>query len=245
MQQEYENLLTALQLALTVQTSVVGLHGVLTEYLEQMQEPQRGLELTESVWSGLQSYPVEMQTGEEIIAILHRLASWYLLLKQHNLAEQVYRLALERMEQITFLEKHVVKQYSASIYHQLGRVAQEQRKWQGAENYFQQALQIYSESQDRYAQAGTYHNLGILAKILRQREKASANLLDALERFAEYSDTHFMSITLLHLAKLWNEGRERKLIVQTAAHLEVTEDEGEQWFLKLLEDDDGSGKKVG
>ncbi len=37
-----------------------------------------------------------------------------------------------------------------STYHQLGMVAQEQRKWKEAEGYYQQALQIYVEYQDRY-----------------------------------------------------------------------------------------------
>ncbi len=76
-QQEYENLLTALRLALAAQALVVGLYRVLAKYLEQMQEPQRGLELAQLVWAGLQSYPVELQSGEigrEIIAILDSLA---------------------------------------------------------------------------------------------------------------------------------------------------------------------------
>ena len=35
----------------------------------------------------------------------------------------------------------------ASTYHQLGRVAQEQRQWEQAEQYYQQALAIYDRVQ--------------------------------------------------------------------------------------------------
>jgi len=73
---------------------------------------------------------------------------------------------------------------SGVTYHNLGTVSKEQKKWQEAESYYQQALQIYIEYQDRYNQTIIYGQLGILAKTLRQREKASACLLDALERLA-------------------------------------------------------------
>ena len=43
----------------------------------------------------------------------------------------------------------------------LGMVAQEQRQWAQAEQYYQQALAIYIEFNDRYAQAATYHQLGM------------------------------------------------------------------------------------
>jgi len=39
-------------------------------------------------------------------------------------------------------------------------VAQEQRQWAQAEEYYRQALAIYVEFNDRYEQAGTYHQLG-------------------------------------------------------------------------------------
>ncbi len=60
----------------------------------------------------------------------------------------------------------------ASTYHQLGMVAQEQRQWQQAEQYYQQALQIYVEYNDRYTQASTYHQLGLLAEEQQQWQQA-------------------------------------------------------------------------
>jgi uncharacterized protein HemY len=43
----------------------------------------------------------------------------------------------------------------------LGVVAQEQRQWAQAEQHYRDALSIYVEFNDRYAQAGTYHQLGM------------------------------------------------------------------------------------
>jgi uncharacterized protein HemY len=57
-----------------------------------------------------------------------------------------------------------IKNLSASIYNQLGMVAQKQRQWQQAEQYYQQALQIKIEYNDRYGQARTYHQLGTVAQ---------------------------------------------------------------------------------
>ena len=39
----------------------------------------------------------------------------------------------------------------------MGRVAEEQRQWAQAEQYYQQALAIKIEYNDRYSQASTYH----------------------------------------------------------------------------------------
>jgi tetratricopeptide (TPR) repeat protein len=43
-------------------------------------------------------------------------------------------------------------------------VAQEQRQWATAERYYQQALQLKIEFNDRYSQSSTYHQLGTLAE---------------------------------------------------------------------------------
>jgi tetratricopeptide (TPR) repeat protein len=69
---------------------------------------------------------------------------------------------------------------SASIYHQLGSVAQEQRQFPQAEQYYQQALQIYIEYNDRYEQSMTYHQLGLVAQDQRQWQQAEQNYQQAL-----------------------------------------------------------------
>src|SRR5438876_4055953 len=91
----------------------------------------------------------------------------------------------------------------ADTDHELGRGAQEQRQWQQAEQYYQQALQIYIEYNDRYKQAGTYHQLGVVAEEQRQWEQAREYFLQALEIFVEYKDTFSGGVVLRSLARLW------------------------------------------
>ena len=54
----------------------------------------------------------------------------------------------------------------AGTYHQLGRVAQEQRQWEQAREYFLKALVIYVEYKDTYTG-------GIVLRILAHLWKAS------------------------------------------------------------------------
>jgi len=94
------------------------------------------------------------------------------LLKKHKEAETAYQKALALLLANKSLEPDEARKLSASIYHQLGRVAQEQRQWAQAEQYYQKALEIYVEFNDRYQQAGTYHQLGVVAEEQRQWAQA-------------------------------------------------------------------------
>ncbi len=106
----------------------------------------------------------------------------------------MYQKALTAHLAIKQENERTEKHNSASIYHQLGRVAQEQRQWDQAEHYFQQALQIYVEFQDHYSQASTYHNLGIVAQAQRQWNQAYSYFLQALKIFVEHKDTYSSEI---------------------------------------------------
>ena len=86
--------------------------------------------------------------------------------------------------------------YHRPTYHQLGIVAQEQRQWEQAEQYYQQALQIYIEYNDRYAQARTYHQLGIVAQEQRQWEQAEQYYQQALQIFIEYNDRYAQAASM-------------------------------------------------
>ena len=51
-------------------------------------------------------------------------------------------------------------------------VAEAQRQWAQAEGYYQQALAIYVEFNDRYTQAAVYYGLGRVAEEQRQWAQA-------------------------------------------------------------------------
>ena len=207
---EYTNLSTALDLALAAQVSILNLYRTLSEYLDSTQEQQRGLELGQSVLKRLETYPPEKLTGTlgaELAVVIDDIAIRQLLLKNYKEAEALYRKALAILLENKSYEADRIKQISASIYHQLGMVAQEQRQWEQAEAYYQHALQIKIESQDRYGQASTYHNLGAVAAAQRQWEQAEEYYQHALQIKIESQDRYAQADTYHQLGAVAQEQR--------------------------------------
>ena len=160
---EYTNLSTALDLALAAQVSILNLYRTLTTYLDSTQEQQRGLDLGQSVLKRLETYPPEKLTGTlgaELAVVIDDIAKRQLLLKNYKEAESLYQKALDIHLKLKIFDANQLKKGSASIYHQLGMVAEEQRQWEQAEAHYQQALQIDIEYQDRYEQAENLPPLG-------------------------------------------------------------------------------------
>lgn len=55
------------------------------------------------------------------------------------------------------------RQRQAAVYHDLGIIAQEQRRYDEAETNYRQALDIYQEYGDQHSAADTYSQLNTLA----------------------------------------------------------------------------------
>jgi len=237
---EYENLVTALTLTLNAEESVFNINYTLSLYLDTTQDHRRGLELREIVLTGLGKYPAEKLTGRlgaEFAGIIDGMAKRQLALKQYAAAEASYQKALSIWLGNKGFEASQIRHGCASIYHQLGRVAQEQRQWAQAEQYYKEALAIKIEFKDRYAQADTYHQLGIVAQEQQQWPQARDYFLKALETFAEYQDQHNLMIVLRSLARLWRESCDGSLPGLAASRLGATPDEVENSWRKLLEDE--------
>src|SRR6266496_164540 len=208
---EYTNLSTALDLALAAQVSILNLYRTLSNYLNSTQEHQRGLDLGESVLKHLEAYSPEKlagQLGAEFVGVIDDIANRQLRLKNDKVAESLYQKALAIHLNLVIFDANQLKQRSASIYHQLGRVAQEQQQWEQAEAYYQQALQIYIEYQDRYAQADTYHQLGMVAEEQRQWEQAVGYYQQALQIYIEYQDRYAQADTYHQLGIVAQEQRQ-------------------------------------
>ncbi len=205
---EYENLVTALNLALEAQVSVDNTYFTLSVYLDAMQDQRRGLELGQTVLVSLEDYPLDKlagQLGVDFVGVIDNIAMRQLALKQYTEAEASYQKALAVWLENKSYDSDTIKRRSASIYHQLGRVAQEQRQWQQAEQYYQQALQINIEYNDRYAQASTYHQLGRVAEEQRQWEQAEQYYQQALQIYIEYNDRYAQAGTYGQLGLLEQE----------------------------------------
>src|SRR5260221_9216229 len=163
---EYENLVTAINLALAAQETIAGLYGALMEYLNSTKNHPQALKLFQIIEKQFARYPSEKLAGSlgaEYIRVIGTVANQQLDLKQFEQAKASYQKVLERVELLERVDELVKGGLKAGTYHQLGSVAQQQRKWEEAEWSYQQALQIKIEYQDRYAQAGTYGQLGLLA----------------------------------------------------------------------------------
>ena len=186
---EYENLITSLKLALVAQVSVCNLYGSLTNYLGTTKDYRRTLELGQMVLVHLEAYTPDKLAGElgnEFVRIIGDIANQQLELKDYKAAEVSFQRALKLATELEHHDKEEQAELNGTIYHQLGMVAQEQRQWEQAEQYYQQALQIKIEYNDRYAQAATYHQLGAVAEEQRQWEQARDYLLHALEIYIAF-----------------------------------------------------------
>lgn len=121
----------------------------------------------------------------------------------------------------------------------MGSVAEEQRRWEQAEQFYQQALQIYGEHNDRYQQASTYHNLGTVAQQQRQWPQAREYFLTALEIGVEFNDLYRIGTRLQSLARLWQASGDANLPAAVAAVIGGTATEAEERLRGLLDSPTG------
>jgi tetratricopeptide (TPR) repeat protein len=206
--QEYENLMTALKLALNDQVSILKPYRALSSYLDATQDLSRGLNMGMTVLKYLEMYSSEKLKKAmrvEFANVVDDIARWQLLLKQYEAAETSYQKELSIWQKNTSHDTETIKRESASIYHQLGAVAQRQRKWEQAEQYYQQALEIRIEYNERCSQAKIYGQLGIMAQEQRQWEQAEQYYQQALQIFNEYDKHYDLAITYYSLGILTEE----------------------------------------
>jgi len=183
----------------------------LSFYLDAVQDPRRGLQLGETVLARLEAYPTEALAGllgAEFVGVLDDIASRQLSLKQYAAAEASYQKALSIWLTNKGYEADQIRCRSASIYHQLGVVAEAQRQWAQAERYYGQALEIKIEFNDRYSQASTYHQLGRVAQEQRQWAQAERYYRQALEIYVEFNDRYSQASTYHQLGVVAEEQRQ-------------------------------------
>jgi len=235
---EYENLVTALNLALVAQISIYSLYGALTNYLDTTQDQHRGFELGQTVLARLEAYSVDKLSGElgiELSRLIGDIANRQIGLKRHKEAEAAYQKLLKLVSQLKYIDEKERGELKANTYHNLGAVAQEQREFQQAEQYYQQALQLKIEYNDCYEQAGTYHNLGSVAMEQRAFQQARNFFLHALEIYVAAEDNYHLSIVLRSVARLWQASGDVHLPTIIAPLMNTTSTEAEEILRNMLE----------
>ncbi|MCW6049211.1 tetratricopeptide repeat protein [Lyngbya sp. CCAP 1446/10] len=96
----------------------------------------------------------------------------------------------EIMDELTALNDPSVNGSIGVAYHQLGIVAQEQRRFEEAIAFFNKALQIFEDAEDFYNAARGYHNLGRVAEEQRRFDDAIAFYNKALQIFEDDGDCY-------------------------------------------------------
>ncbi len=207
---EYENLCTAIRRALDAQVSILGSYIPFADYIDRIQAPQQGLAFAQNIWQHLNAYPAKTLTGPlgiDAVSVLDSIARWQAALKQYADAEVSYQRALTILMENTSMDADTLKKRSAPIYHQLGMVAQEQRQWEQAEQYYRKTLQIKIDFNDRREQASTYHQLGRVAQEQRQWERAEQYYQKTLQIRADFND-HEQAATYGQLGNMALEQRQ-------------------------------------
>ncbi len=208
---EYENLVTALNLALAARISISSTYFTLSKYLDATHDQRRGLELGQTVLGRLEMYPADKLAGSlsaEFVGVICDIARRQLNLKEYAAANASYQKALSHLLENKHLDADTIKKRSASIYHELGKVAEEQRQWTQAEQYYQQALRLFIEYNDREAQAMTYHNLGYVAQEQRQWTQAEQYYQQALQIKREDNHRYEQAATYHNLGYVAQEQRQ-------------------------------------
>ena len=207
---EYENLSTALHLALAAQVSILEIYRALSSYLDTTQDHARGLQLGEAVLPRLEAYPAEQLAGPlglEFAAVLDNIGSRQLLLRHYHEAEATYHQALALFTAAAAHDASL-RRHTAGVYHQLGRVAQEQRQWAQAAQQYQPALAIQIACNDRYSQASTYHQLGRVAQEQRQWAQAEQHYQQALAIYVAFNDRYEQAGTYHQLGRVAEDQRQ-------------------------------------
>jgi tetratricopeptide (TPR) repeat protein len=104
---------------------------------------------------------------------------------------------------IAFDDRHS----AASTYHQLGMVAQEQRRFAEAEDAYRKALEIKVAFNDRHSAASTYHQLGMVAQEQRRFADAEDAYKRALEIYVAFNDRYEQAETYHQLGGVAEEQR--------------------------------------
>lgn len=236
---EFENIDTCLEYSLTAQTSVFNSYFSLSAYYDAIQNHLAGLVLGTKVLKRMESYPVKSLAGAiglEFVSVLDNIAMRQLSLKNYEKAETSYQKALELFSINQNLEDKQKGLGNASIFHQLGIVAEEQREWEKAEGYYRQALEIKIEFNDRYSQASTSGQLGLLKQKQEKFAESQAYLLQALEIFRDFNDEHGLMITFFNLYALWKERGDDNLLIKVGETLGMSEADVRELFERFSDE---------
>jgi tetratricopeptide (TPR) repeat protein len=209
-EREQANIRHALHLALEAKTSILQIFLPIQGYLVSRNALAESTRLSQDIVSELERYPAEVLAGPiglDLLVTVGELATMLLKRKELNQAKAEYERCLDLCEQLSASFSAsgmaelipVVLRGKGNVYHGLGRVAEEQRRWQEAETNYGETLRIYDELNDRHSKASIYHQLGMIAQDQRRWQEAEAKYQEAREIYDEFDDLYEQGDVYLNL----------------------------------------------
>ena len=199
---EYDNILTALELALTRRGSINVIYSVLNDFLISSGHHQRGIELGERILAGLDECGDVLTTDgvAERVFVICGIAHHQRVLQQYEAADANCRKALVLYSNSPSAASRNNQWAIARLYHELGLVAYEQRRWEPAEEHLQKSLAMMVKMDDRASQANIFDSLGRVAAKLHDWPKASQAYEKARDLYASLGDRQSQAMVCFDLA---------------------------------------------
>ena len=220
---EYENLFKALQMCIEKQESI-RIYRCLDNFLDLTNNVPAKLKLSQAVCDASQHYSDEVLSGTvglEIGEAFLKLGVACVQTQNYEAARENHQRSIELFQKNTVFSEKEKQLAIATNYHQLGILAQELREYEQAQSYYQKALDIRIEHNDRYSQASTYGQLGIVTQELREYEQAQEHYQQALNIFIKYNDRYSQANTYHQLGSVAQELRKYE---QAQSHYQQTLD---------------------
>ena len=143
------------------------------------------------------------------VRLANRLGDLYLTLYQLGDAEAAYTRSLSILEEMPSQERsgtaQIANDLGAVTYHQLGRIAEEQRDFAAAEGWYRRSLEIKERRGNEHGAASTYHQLGRIAEEQRDFVAAEGWYRRSLEIKERQGNEHGAAITYHQLGRLAEE----------------------------------------
>jgi tetratricopeptide (TPR) repeat protein len=204
-QQDRENLHKALNRVLAGQGDFYELYNVFSTYYHESPNYKEAIAWMEEVAGKLEKYANANRDSEFLVnyaAVVGNLGSQYAKIKDYYQAKEKLGKAQE------LYEKAGRRQEMAVGYHQLGRVAEEERDFAEAKRCYREEMKICQEFNDRYGQARTYHQLGMVAQEERDFAEAKRCYREALKLKQEFNDRYGQASTYHQLGMVAKRERD-------------------------------------
>jgi tetratricopeptide (TPR) repeat protein len=200
---EYENLITAMNLALDEKKSVLNICAAIFAHPDRRNEQT---ETEKTISEKLITYSDEElsgQTGADFVVVMNRIAARQMEYGQYANAEKSFRTLLSLLAKLTILDERQKARLRFPVLCNLGKAASKQRHWQQAEEYLREALSVGMEFGNRYEQSLILHRLGVAATEQQHWSSAQEYFFQALGRFIIGNDFQAQALVLKNLFRVW------------------------------------------